>query len=122
MELLLFVLRWGETALAPMCCRGQWLADCLWPSPLCLWLSVEVCGSFDPDGLSCDLPKLGAGGLFIPPAGPVWCPVRLGCSWSFETVFLCDETSSEMLLAAIFFSDTESVKQRIMKGKLVSKE
>lgn len=121
-ELLLLGLRWGETALALMCCRGQWLADCLWPSPSCLWLSVEVCWSSDPDGLSCDLPKLGAGGFFIPPAGPVWCPVGLGCSWSFETVFLCDEVSSEMLLAAIFFSDVESVKHRIMKGKLVSKE
>lgn len=84
---------------------GHWLLDCLWPSVSCMWLSVELPGISGPDGFSCDLPKFGAGGLCVPSAGPVQCPVGLGmdgCSSLIGTV------SSEML-AAIFFSDVESL-------------
>lgn len=53
-----------------------------------------------------------------------------GCSWSVETVFLCDEASLEMLVA-ILFSDAVSVNiqnnerkvsiKRIMEGGLALK-
>lgn len=77
-----------------------------------MWHSVELCGSLGPDRFSCDLPKLGAEGLHILSADPLCCPVGLGmdgCSWLIETVFLCDEASSETFLAAILFSDVVPV-------------
>lgn len=90
------------------------LAECPWPSISCLWHSTELCGRAGLDTLSCDLPKLGAEGLHIPSADPLWCPVGLGmdgCSWLIETVLLCAEASSELFLAAILFSNVVPVKE-----------
>jgi len=86
-----------------------------------VWLSVERCDSPGPDGLSWNLPGFEALGLCSLSAGPVRCSAGLrmdGCSGLIETVIWCDEASSKML-AAILFSDVESVNiQNNKKGQL----
>lgn len=98
---MLLELGWDETGMVPLLS----LAEC---PRLSNWLSAELCAAADPEGFCSNLAKVGAGGLCILSASPQYCLVGLGLdglSWLTGNMFLCDGASSEMLLAAILFSD-----------------